>query len=235
VTAPQEPATGQLEAFAAAVAHELRTPLAALSGEVDVALRRERSAAAYRDALARIAASVAELVELTGDLTFLGHQSEDDPLTERRARPDRVLARVVERYVSDAAMAFEIDQALEETLVAGDEGLLARAATLVVEHAIRHRRDHARVTVRAAPLPASPRAQVEIVVEGGDGAFWPHTWQSLSASPEEAASAPALGSGPLRLRTADRIIRRCGGSLHAHASAAGTIGVHIRLRVAEPA
>ena len=65
----QEPAE-QLEAFAAAVAHELRTPLAALSGEVDIALRRERSAAAYREALARIAASVAELVELTGDLTF---------------------------------------------------------------------------------------------------------------------------------------------------------------------
>jgi signal transduction histidine kinase len=237
VTAPQEPATDQLEAFAAAVAHELRTPLAALSGEVDVALRRERSAAAYRDALARIAASVAELVELTGDLTFLGHQSEDDPLTGKRARPDRVLARVAERYASHAAMAFEIDQALKDTLVAGDEGLLARAATLVVEHAIRHRRDHALVTVRAAPLddPASPRGQVEIVVEGGDGAFWPHTWQSLSGSPEEAASAPALGSGPLRLRTADRIIRRCGGSLLAHSSGAGTIGVHIRLRHAEPA
>ena len=51
----QESLSEQLEAFAAAVAHELRTPLAALSGEVDVALRRERSAAAYRDALVRIA------------------------------------------------------------------------------------------------------------------------------------------------------------------------------------
>ena len=83
----QEPPSEQLEAFAAAVAHELRTPLAALSGEVDIALRRERSAAAYRDALARIAASVAELVELTGDLTFLGEQGDDDPLPARRARP----------------------------------------------------------------------------------------------------------------------------------------------------
>jgi signal transduction histidine kinase len=40
-SAPEE-----LEAFAAAVAHELRTPLAALSGEVDIALRRDRTAAA---------------------------------------------------------------------------------------------------------------------------------------------------------------------------------------------
>jgi K+-sensing histidine kinase KdpD len=236
VTAPQEPATDQLEAFAAAVAHELRTPLAALSGEVDIALRRERTAAVYRDALARIAASVAELVELTGDLSFLGHQSDDDPLTAKRARPDGVLARVVERYASTAAIAFEIEPALKQIVVAGDEGLLTRAVTLVVEHAVRHRRDNARLTVRATSLedPASGGRRVEIVVEGGGGAFWPHTWQSLGSSPEETGPSPALGSGPLRLRTADRIIRRCGGSLHAQSSAAGTIGVDIRLRRAEP-
>lgn len=58
----QEPASDDLEILAAAVAHELRTPLAALSGEVDVALRRDRSPADYRAALVRIAAAVAELV-----------------------------------------------------------------------------------------------------------------------------------------------------------------------------
>jgi signal transduction histidine kinase len=236
VSSPHEPATDQLEAFAAAVAHELRTPLAALSGEVDVALRRERSAAAYRDALARIAASVAELVELTGDLSFLGQQSDDEPLTAKRARLDRILARVVERYASDAAIAVAIDPALKDAVVAGEEALLTRAVTLVVEHAVRHRRDRARLTVRAArladPAPGAPR--VEIALEGGDGAFWPHTWQSLSDSPEQTEPSPALGSGPLRLRTADRVFRRCGGSLHALSPAAGTIGIHIRLREAEP-
>jgi signal transduction histidine kinase len=36
--------TGDLEVFAAAVAHEIRTPLSAVAGEVEVALRRQRSA-----------------------------------------------------------------------------------------------------------------------------------------------------------------------------------------------
>jgi signal transduction histidine kinase len=245
VTAPREPAShstrsarsgqaDELEAFAAAVAHELRTPLAALSGEVDLALRRERTAAAYRDALSRIAVSVAELIELTGDLTFLGQESGDDPLTARRARLDRILARVGERYASTQAIEVTIDPAVSELAVTGDEGLLARAVTLVVEHAVRHRRDRARVTVRAARLEAAGAPRVEIVVEGGEDAFWPHTWESLSPSADEPGPAGALGSGPLRLRTADRIIRRCGGTLHAFGAAGGPFAVHIRLRGASP-
>ena len=232
MSASPKPPPEQLEAFAAAVAHELRTPLAALAGEVDVALRRDRPAAAYRDALARIAASVAELVELTGDLTFLGELGDDDRLSARRARPDRMFARVVERYASHAAMAFEIDPSLKEIAVAGDEGLLARAVSLVVEHAVRHRRNNARLSIRAKPTAEALRdaTHVEIVVAGGDDAFWTHTWQSLAASPQAAGPAPALGSGPLRLRTADRIIRRCGGSLHA-SPVGNPIGVHILLRI----
>jgi signal transduction histidine kinase len=237
VSALKESAPDELEAFAAAVAHELRTPLAALSGEVDIALRRERSAAAYRDALARIAASVAELVELTGDLTFLGEPGDDDPLPARRARPDRMFARVVERYASNAAMAFEIDPSLKEIVVAGDEGLLARAVSLVVEHAVRHRRNSARLSIHASLMTEAVGdvRSVEIVVAGGDDAFWPHTWQGLAAGSQEAGPAPALGSGPLRLRTADRIIRRCGGSVHAVSAPGGRISVCIQLRSAEPA
>jgi signal transduction histidine kinase len=236
VSAPREPASDQLEAFAAAVAHELRTPLAALSGEVEVALRRERSAAAYRDALARIAASVAELVELTGDLTVLGEQIDDDPLPARRAWPDRMLARVIERYASYPATSFDVDPSLREMAVAGDEGLLTRALSLVVEHAVRHRRNNARLTIRARPS-ADPRpggGTVEIVVEGGESAFWPHTWACLGRSPQEPGRAPASGTGPLRLCTADRIIRRCGGSLHTLPAAGGS-SVAILLRYAEHA
>jgi len=233
VTAPREQAD-ELESFAAAVAHELRTPLSALSGEVDLALRRERTAEAYRDALARIAVSVAELIELTGDLTFLGEERGDDPLTERRARVDRILAHVGERDASTTAVAFEIAPAAAETLVAGDEGLLARAVTLIVEHAVRHRRDRARITVRAANVEAAGPSRVEIVVEGGADAFWPHTWQSLGPPVDKPGTATPLGSGPLRLRTADRIISRCGGTVHGQGAEGGPFAVHVRLRAADP-
>ena len=225
-----------LELFAAAVAHELRTPLAALSGEVDVALRRDRSAAAYRDALARIAASVAELVDLTGDLMFLGQPGDGERLPAATARLDRIVARVVERYAADAEMAFTVDP-VAPTIVAGDEALLARAVTRVVEHAIKHRRGGAPLRLHAAPAEEDPSmafGRIDLIVDASADAFWPQTWQCLVAGRAERDGAVRLNAGPLRLCTADRILTRCGGSLHA-AAADGAGGIHIVLRCAEPA
>ena len=233
MSARPEPEAGGLEAFAAALAHELRTPLAALSGEVDIALRRERSAAAYRDALARIAASVAELIELTGDLTFLGEPQADDPFSLMRARFELVLARAAERHASTAALAFAIDPAIHDVEVAGDEGLLTRAVSLVLEHAVRHRRGNARLTVRAELIddPQSKAGYVQLRLQGDADAFWPQTWQCLAGAPGHDLPPPPLCDGPLRLRTAERIVRRSGGLLYATAPAAGATVVHIRLRV----
>ena len=236
MSAPQEPASDDLEILAAAVAHELRTPLAALSGEVDVALRRDRSPAGYRDALARIAAAVNELVELTGDLTFLGQPIDADLLPPKTARLETIVARVMERYASTAEMAFAVEPVATAVHVTGDEALLTRALTLVVEHAVRHRRGDAQVRLRAASAEDSSTAfgRVDLIVEAAAGAFWPQTWQCLFATPQGGGAAARLTAGPFRLRTADRIVRRCGGSLHA-ASADGAGGVHIRLRRAESA
>lgn len=53
------------------VAHELRTPLAALKAELQVALRRERDPQAYREVLRRADASCDRLVSLVGRLLEL--------------------------------------------------------------------------------------------------------------------------------------------------------------------
>jgi len=60
-----------LPAFAGAVAHEIRTPLAAVAGEVELALCRDRTVVEYQEALRRIGEGIAELIEITGDLSLL--------------------------------------------------------------------------------------------------------------------------------------------------------------------
>ena len=236
VSPAREPPSDELASFAAAVAHDLRTPLAALSGEVDVALRRDRSADAYREALTRIAGSVAELVELTGDLSLLGEPGDDDRASTTTARLDAILAPVRERYASNADVVFAVTPAAAAAAtVTGDEALLARAVTILVQYALAHRRTTAGLVIRAAVSGGSrgEGACIDVIVDAAAGTFWPHTWRGLGQTP--AAGDPAAGPcpAPLRLRTADRIVTRCGGSLHA-ASADGAGGVHIRLRCAEP-
>ena len=231
----REPLSDDLASFAASVAHDLRTPLAALSGEVDVALRRDRSADAYRDALMRIAGSVAELVELTGDLSLLGEPGDDDRASTNTARIDAILAPLRERYAANADVAFAVTPVAAVAVVTGDEALLTRAVTLLVQYALAHRRTAAGLVVRAACPEESAAAfeRIDVIVDAATGTFWPHTWRDLGESPAAGDTAAGSSPAPLRLRIADRVVRRCGGSLHA-AAADGAGGVHIRLRCAEP-
>jgi heavy metal sensor kinase len=57
--------------FTGDASHQLRTPLAAVLGQVEVALRRDRDAAEYRDTLRSVADEVRHLHRLTEALLFL--------------------------------------------------------------------------------------------------------------------------------------------------------------------
>ena len=59
----------------ASLAHDLRTPLAAVYGEADLALRRDRTAETYRDVLARIRAGLSEMLDLSADLALLAEEA----------------------------------------------------------------------------------------------------------------------------------------------------------------
>ena len=206
-----------LPAFASAVAHEIRTPLAAVAGEVDLALCRDRSAAEYREALRRIGEGIADLVEITGDLTLVGAPIEP---VETLAQLDAALADVRERYVRHVDVVVDAEGAAG-LRVAADEARLARAITRVVEHALRHRRGGATVTLR---VEQQRPGRVRLIVEAQPTGFWPDAWRSLS----ERADHPAT---PLRLRTARHIVDACGGSL-CLSSNSGCDCVHIELPVA---
>ena len=223
-------AESELEAFAAAVAHELRTPLAALSGEVELALRRDRTQAAYREALSRIAISVGELIELTGDLSLLGDPAGARVIGEPTASLDRMLAHVAERYRMVAPERVVFEPAATGVLIIGDERLLTRALSLVVEHAVRYRRDGAAVRLRTGStddlnVRSGP---VDLIVDATPGGFLPTAWQFLVGAEADAASGRVPRQGPLRLRTAERIVRDSGGALRVRA-VDGVEAVHIRL------
>ncbi len=115
----------QLEGFNADVAHELRTPLATLIGETELALSRERSVAELREVLGSNLEDLHRLAGLVNDMLFLSKADRGE-----RARRQHV--------GSLAALAAEVvefhDASLQEAGVAvrvcGDAGGAFDAALL---------------------------------------------------------------------------------------------------------
>jgi two-component system heavy metal sensor histidine kinase CusS len=163
-----ERAVAQLEAFNADVAHELRTPLAALIGETEVALSRERSPEVLRTTLESNLEEMQRLAALVNDMLFLA--SADRGAVARRGEPQSLaaLAREVAEFheaaFDEAGLALRIDG---DATLAVDAPLFKRAVSNLLGNAARYAErgstvhlaiapdapDHVRVEVRNAGAP----------------------------------------------------------------------------------
>ena len=68
--------------FAAEASHQLRTPLTAMLGQIDVALRRERSPAEYRKTLQTVNEQATRLRRIVEMLLFLTREATDMDLPQ---------------------------------------------------------------------------------------------------------------------------------------------------------
>jgi two-component system heavy metal sensor histidine kinase CusS len=133
-----ERAVAQLEAFNADVAHELRTPLAALIGETEVMLARERSPEALRDTLASNLEEMQRLSALVNDMLFLA--SADRGAQARRGAPVSLaalaseVAEFHEAAFEDAGLQLRVEG---DATLAVDEPLFKRAVSNLLGNAAR--------------------------------------------------------------------------------------------------
>jgi len=79
--------------FSAEISHELRTPLAAVAAEAELALRRERTAPEYRDALTQISRKARELTEIL-EMLLLTAREDAAPQTARTDLREPIVAAV---------------------------------------------------------------------------------------------------------------------------------------------
>ena len=127
--------------FVADASHELRTPIAVIRGEADVALSQERTPAEYRESLAIVLDESRRLSRLVDDLLNLA-----------RADAGNVKLRVEEFYFDDllaeccrsvqalaAAREIRLEyQTGEDVAFRGDEELLRRLVVNLLDNAIRY-------------------------------------------------------------------------------------------------
>ncbi len=157
-----EGAVAQLEGFNADVAHELRTPLAALIGHTEVALSRERPAEALRDTLLSNLEEAQRLAALVNDMLFLSQA--DRGATARRGRSAslaELAAQVLEFHealLEEAGLTARIEG---DAQAAVDEPLLKRAVANLLGNAIRYAQRGSCVVVCIAP-DAAEQVRVEV-------------------------------------------------------------------------
>ncbi|MCB9764554.1 MAG: hypothetical protein H6739_32570 [Alphaproteobacteria bacterium] len=149
-------------AFTADASHELRTPLSVVRTRAEVALRRERSAAQYREALEGVLEGAQRMQELLEGLLVLARADE------RVERSPVDLAEVVREAVaaSPGREGVALQAALPERApTLGDARLLRVLVDNLLSNALRHTRAGA-VTIRVQPEGAGWRLEVEDTGEG---------------------------------------------------------------------
>ncbi len=168
-----EQAYSQLEGFNADVAHEMRTPIAALMGHVEVALSRERPAGELRETMAMSLEEMQKLSALVDDMLFLSHADRGARARRGAQRSLRTLAEQVIEYHEITFEEAGVRVAVEgDARAAVDDALIRRALSNLLANAARYadkdstvlvrierqsEQDNARLVVENRGLPIEPQ------------------------------------------------------------------------------
>lgn len=139
--------------FTADASHELRTPLTILRGEIEVALRKPRSAEEYRGVLVSNKEEIERLSRLTENMLALAQVDVGDAIAQRESlRVDdlcqSVAAKLHPLAVSQGIELTVEDSSQEPPIIAGDRIAIERVLHNLIENAIRYSPSGEHVLVR---------------------------------------------------------------------------------------
>jgi signal transduction histidine kinase len=155
---------GHMRQFSAAMAHELRTPLAALRGEIDLAWQAPTASLDQREGFASQLEEIDRLTRLIDRILTLA-RAESGQIRMTRAPVDlsELAIRLVEQ-IEPIAAAKSIDLRCDATagvVVEGDAGWLERLVLNLVDNAVKFTGEHGRVEVRVTRDGNVARLEVE--------------------------------------------------------------------------
>lgn len=154
--------------FTADASHDIRTPLAIIQGDIEVALRRDRSREEYQELLESTLEEARRLARITEDLMTLA-RSDANALSFEIApvHLGTIITGLMERYRLRADRQGITLEHVEggDTIIQGDEDWLRRAIGNVIENAVRYTSEGGRVRVRTRRSSENGRSLVRIEVE----------------------------------------------------------------------
>ena len=224
-----ESALDRERSFVADASHELRTPLALLKTELELALRRPRSAAELEGAVRSAADETDRLTQLAEDLLVLARADQGRlPVRRERVRAGAVLDGAAERFARRALQSGRqiVVSAPTELEVSGDPLRLEQALGNLIENALRHGRGAIQLV---AVAPADGTVELHVLDEGPGFPenFLGQAFDRFSRG-GNARGSGGTGAG-LGLAIVDVIARAHGGSAHAGNRPAGGADVWLSI------
>ncbi len=213
----------RLSNFSADIAHELRTPVASLMTQTQVALAQSRNVDEYREILYSNIEEYERMAQMIADMLFLAQT--DNGLYTPNATAVDLAKEVHSLFEYYEAWADERDVTLRlegAATVSGDRLMLRRVLSNLLSNAIRH--TPAGHTVRVK-LESTPGVETAITVENPGTAIpaehLPRLFDRFyRVDPSRQRSGEGAGLG---LAIVKSIVDAHGGRIEVHSSDAGTV------------
>jgi hypothetical protein len=218
--------------FVADAGHELRTPLAMLRAELELAGRPGRSRSELVEAVAAAGQETERLIRLSESLLLLARAESGHPFLRATETPVHELltaaARAANAGAADRAVGVEVDCPVELTGTA-DPDRLRQALDNLLDNAVRHSPPGRVVRVAACRLESPPVLEIT-VRDHGPGfppEFIPHAFERFRRA--DTARGRAEGGAGLGLAIVRAIVRAHGGAAAAgnHPGGGAVVRVHL--------
>jgi two-component system OmpR family sensor kinase len=222
----QEAAFARERTFVSDASHELRTPLAILRAELELALRRGRTAAELEEAVRSAGEETDRLTRLAEDLLVIAHSDQGRlPVSTEAVVAEELLERVRERFVGPAALAGR------DIRVEADAGVRLEADRLRVEQAVGNLVDNAIRHGGGDVVLAGERhdSKIELHVRDHGPGFPDDFIESAFERFARADPARSRGGAGLGLSIVAAIAAAHGGTAGARNQPGGGADVWIRL------
>ena len=128
----------RLSQFSADLAHELRTPVANMLGEAQVALTRERTAAEYRETLESTIAECERLSRIVDNLLFVARvDASREPIARKRFDARAAVEKIAAFYQTIADDRHVTISCIGDGQIYADPDLFERAVGNLLDNALR--------------------------------------------------------------------------------------------------
>jgi two-component system heavy metal sensor histidine kinase CusS len=129
----------RLSQFSADIAHELRTPIANIRGEAEVALTRSRTAEEYREVIESTIAECQHLGHIVDNLLFLARTEAAEGHLQRTSFDGRAVVEKIAAFHEPIAEEQKLTVSCRgEAKFLADEMLFSRAVNNLLENAMHH-------------------------------------------------------------------------------------------------